>query len=257
MRPPACRCWLGLGSGFSVRVRFRVRADQAARLQVLLRTNGGVTLARCRPISSSSVRGSLTCRVEPSGSPLSDAGTLCNSRTLTQTLTLNLTLTVTLTVSVSVSESLSVSVSVSVTVSVTVSLTVTPALALTRHAVRRARRAALGLWRRAQHERRGGILPDAKQRQFAVGRGSVNHGRLRARRSNTLPLRPAPQREQRGSGHRRSLLFLGPRQWHRHRQRYCRVLLDTSLCRGRQPRSTQPHALRARGAPSPSREPQP
>ena len=53
--------------------------DQAARMQVLL-LSGGDTLARCLPISSSSVRGTLTCRVEPSGSPLSDAGTLCDVR---------------------------------------------------------------------------------------------------------------------------------------------------------------------------------
>ena len=50
--------------------------DEADRMQVLLRTSGGNTLAACVTLSSSSTQGTLTCRTEPSEAPLSDAGTL-------------------------------------------------------------------------------------------------------------------------------------------------------------------------------------
>jgi hypothetical protein len=54
--------------------------DEADRMQVLLRTSGGNTLAACVTLSSSSTQGTLTCRTEPSEAPLSDAGTLCDVR---------------------------------------------------------------------------------------------------------------------------------------------------------------------------------
>ena len=57
--------------------------DDATRMQVVLRTSERGTLAVCAVLSSSSSLGTLTCRTQPSVSPITDAGTLCDVRVST------------------------------------------------------------------------------------------------------------------------------------------------------------------------------